>query len=409
MTEETLTILIIDDNEEDVLIFRRYLTYATILGRTVRLVRAATGAEGMDLHDEHNPDCTFLDYRLPDMTGEELLKILMQRKKHNACFVMLTSSGNESVAASVMKHGALDYLNKAWISEEQLIKTVESALQRYQLQQELERQRNRLQKSNKKLRQQQKEMERLLTLLEQDNLRKTQELQAARQLQLSMLPQQSPRLDFLDIAMHMNTCDEVGGDYYDFKIDADGQLYLAVGDATGHGFRAGVVVATVKSYFHSLAGRIPSVELMKAISQGIKNLQTRGMYMGLRLVQIGPTRFVSTASGMPPLLYYQAAAQRVHIIEQRGLFLGSGLSHDIPSQRFSWEKGDVLLALTDGMIELFNADREQLSLERIIERFQQSVHHSAAQIIEHIVALGRSWSQGLPNEDDITLVVVRSA
>jgi hypothetical protein len=85
-----------------------------------------------------------------------------------------------------------------------------------------------------------------------ENQRRAQELEEARQLQLSMLPQKIPQLPELDLAVYMKPATEVGGDYYDFHLGKDGALTVAVGDATGHGLKAGTMVTAMKSLFMTL-------------------------------------------------------------------------------------------------------------------------------------------------------------
>ncbi len=91
--------------------------------------------------------------------------------------------------------------------------------------------------------------------LEAENEQRAKELEEARQLQLSMLPKNVPQLPDLEIAAYMKTATEVGGDYYDFHVADDGTLTIAIGDATGHGLKAGTVVTATKSLFHELAQR----------------------------------------------------------------------------------------------------------------------------------------------------------
>jgi len=94
---------------------------------------------------------------------------------------------------------------------------------------------------------QSKEKEIQTVLLQADNQRKTLELEQARAMQLSMLPKTLPDVPGLEVAVLMKTATEVGGDYYDFHHDTNGDLTAAVGDVTGHGHRAGIVEATAKS------------------------------------------------------------------------------------------------------------------------------------------------------------------
>ena len=86
-------------------------------------------------------------------------------------------------------------------------------------------------------------------IIHAENKRKSQELEEARQLQLAMLPKELPNIPNLEIAVYMQTATEVGGDYYDFSTVEDGSLNICLGDATGHGMKAGIMVSSMKSIF----------------------------------------------------------------------------------------------------------------------------------------------------------------
>ncbi len=249
--------------------------------------------------------------------------------------------------------------------------------------------------------------EEVLTIIAEDNERKTLELEEARTLQLSMLPQEKPSLPFLDFAVIMKTSAEVGGDYYDYKLHANGDITLVIGDATGHGLKAGIVVATVKSYFQTLAGQYEAVELLTKISEGIQNLQIRGMYMGLTVMHFSRERLLIASSGMPPLYLFRQATGQVETIMLKGLFLGSRLEMPIQQQIIRLQPGDTLLAMTDGLPELFDEQRRMLDYDRIETEFRQTASGPAQEIIDHLLDLSRQWNDGMPNEDDITLLAVK--
>ncbi|MEX2601931.1 MAG: 7TM diverse intracellular signaling domain-containing protein, partial [Balneolaceae bacterium] len=109
-------------------------------------------------------------------------------------------------------------------------------------------------------------------LLEAENERKSNELEEARALQLTMLPKKLPDTGEWDISVFMETATEVGGDYYDFNVSKDGCMTIVVGDATGHGMKAGIMVATAKSYFHTLAGEDDLLTILRRMSSGFRNL-----------------------------------------------------------------------------------------------------------------------------------------
>ncbi len=250
--------------------------------------------------------------------------------------------------------------------------------------------------------------EEALRIIENDNMRKTKEIEEARRLQLSMLPQFAPQLKNVDVSFFMNTCTEVGGDYYDYKLDKDGTLIIAIGDATGHGLKAGIVVATVKSYFQTLAHRYEPAELLHRISEGIHNLQIRSMYMGLTVIRIKDHRVTVASSGMPPLYLYKQQSRTLQEIRIKGLFLGSGIPHKITQQCIELEEGDALIALSDGLPELFNRKRDLLGYDRIKTLLQETGHLPTNEIVAKLNDLAAWWGGKKPNEDDFTYVVLKA-
>jgi PAS domain S-box-containing protein len=250
---------------------------------------------------------------------------------------------------------------------------------------------------------------RALAIIEKDNVRKTMELEEARSLQLSMLPQSPPKLDTLTMGMFMKTSSEVGGDYYDYKLAPDGTLTVAIGDATGHGLKAGILVATVKSYFQTLANECDATTLLLNISEGIRNMQIRGMYMGLTIIKIKDNSYTIASSGMPPLYLYKAASGEVDTILLKGLFLGTPVIRPFETVTIMLDEGDILLAMSDGLAESFNESREILDYTNVKESFQEHAHLPVDDVITSLVSLGEKWSGGKPNEDDITLIVIKSA
>src|SRR5262245_5599165 len=115
---------------------------------------------------------------------------------------------------------------------------------------------------------------RRLQEIEIDHRRKTEELAFARQLQLSMLPSVNISLDNLEIIGHMRAATEVGGDYYDFIEMDDGRICVAVGDATGHGMAAGLVVGMVKmgliNSLQRMNGRAGVKPLIEDLNRALK-------------------------------------------------------------------------------------------------------------------------------------------
>lgn len=244
-------------------------------------------------------------------------------------------------------------------------------------------------------------------LLEVENRRKTKELEEARALQLSMLPKKMPSLPGYDMAVFMETATEVGGDYYDYSVAPDGTLVLALGDATGHGMKAGIMVAAAKSYFHTLVHDMNSLTMLERISSGLRNMNMKMMYMSLMLVHCNGRKVDVATAGMPPALHYKNANRSIERITLKGLPLGSSVKYPYNNKSVSFETGDVLLMLSDGLTELFNSDREMLGLKKVEETLLNSEGLSANDIINQLTQLINTWSGGKEPHDDITIMVLK--
>ena len=240
-----------------------------------------------------------------------------------------------------------------------------------------------------------------------ENARKTQELEGARKLQLSMLPQKVPSLPNYEIAADMKTATEVGGDYYDFHVAKDGTLTVAVGDATGHGTKAGTMVISIKTLFNTLERHSDIVEFFHECSKIIKSMYLGNLYMGMTLAQFHDHKMVTSAAGMPPILIYRAATKSVEEVVLKGMPLGGHLQFPYQHKEVSLDAGDTILLMTDGLEELFNDKREMLDYPRVKEIFKEAADRSADEIVAHLFKAGERWSNGRPQDDDITFVVLK--
>ena len=244
-------------------------------------------------------------------------------------------------------------------------------------------------------------------LLEVENTRKTEELEEARKLQVSMLPQTSPQLPNLDIAFEMRTATEVGGDYYDYNLTEDGQLTLAVGDATGHGMNAGLVVSAVKSLFKTSALEARNLEILERISQGVKSMNLKRLYMAMTLGKFNGNKLTLTAAGMPPVIIYRSDENLVEEILLEGMPLGGFIGAEREEASYQLQSGDTVLFMSDGLPEMLNPENEMLDYPKTKELFEEVADQSPKTIIDHIFKASTAWADGEPQADDITLVVIK--
>ncbi|MCP4246161.1 MAG: SpoIIE family protein phosphatase [bacterium] len=234
--------------------------------------------------------------------------------------------------------------------------------------------------------------------------RQTHELEEARQLQLSMLPAEVPRHPALDVAATMITATEVGGDYYDFDLAEDGTLTVAVGDATGHGSRAGTMVTAAKSVFQFLIREPDVARALQRGTEAIKRLHLRKLHMAMLLVKVKDRELTLANAGMPPILLYRPATREIEVIAVAGAPLGSFV--DFPYRRITVElqPGDKVVMMSDGFVEMSNPDGEMFGYQRVESVFEDVAERLPEQIIRHFSETAAEWTAGRPQGDDMPSV-----
>lgn len=243
--------------------------------------------------------------------------------------------------------------------------------------------------------------------LQLENERKTKELDEARQLQLSMLPKALPSVPHLDIAVFMKTATEVGGDYYDFHVHLDGTLTVILGDATGHGMMSGMMVSIMKSLFMSDRTNKELKPFFENANEAIKDMQLGRLMMALSCVQISNNKIITTNAGMPPLFIYRKNSQTIEEVVINNMPLGAmkGIAYDI--KEYKIERGDTLLLMSDGFAELRNGNNEHYGYKRARNSFEESAKKEPEEIITHLRAEARSWTNSQEPDDDVTFVVIK--
>ena len=141
--------------------------------------------------------------------------------------------------------------------------------------------------------------------LETDNKRKTWELEEARKLQLSLLPHCGNELPGYNVCFSMRTATEVGGDYYDYMITNDKTLTVVIGDATGHGMKAGNMVVLIKSLFNTMGHTFYIPDFFNHCTRQIKKMNFGNLFMSMTVVKLRGNNLVVSVAGMPPVLLYK--------------------------------------------------------------------------------------------------------
>jgi len=252
-----------------------------------------------------------------------------------------------------------------------------------------------------------KEMEISKKLLEAEDKRKSIELNEARDLQLSMLPNCTNDIPGYDICFFMETSTEVGGDYYDYQLSEDNTLTIAIGDATGHGMKAGTMVSVIKGLFISEGMNSDPVEFLKKASVTINKMNLSNLYMSLSLVRIKNNQMTVATAGMPPVFIYRKDSNSIEEIKIKGLPLGGPALFPYKYESIALSSGDIVLLMSDGFPELFNSNDEMLDYPRIKEIFLSAINGSANQIVSDLMTAANEWRGERPQDDDITFVLIR--
>jgi serine phosphatase RsbU (regulator of sigma subunit)/ligand-binding sensor domain-containing protein len=236
--------------------------------------------------------------------------------------------------------------------------------------------------------------------------RKSEELDLARQFQLDMLPKRMPDTPNFDIAAVIKTSTEVGGDYYDFFQQDDGSIYVVTGDATGHGMTAGMMVSITKAGLYGIPA-IPTDQITNRLNRVIKNIElgTNRMALNVSYFKNGQVQF--TSAGMPPAYHFISTTGEVKEILQVGLPLGGIQGERYSQEEHPFESGDTMVFLSDGLPEAENAAGEMLGYEAVMDCIQNNKNKDPETIKNILLDLGDNWLNGVPLQDDITIVVVK--
>ncbi|HEX9160944.1 MAG TPA: SpoIIE family protein phosphatase [Thermoanaerobaculia bacterium] len=242
-----------------------------------------------------------------------------------------------------------------------------------------------------------------------ENERKTRELNRARELQLSMLPRDVPRVEGLDVAVGIQTAAEVGGDYYDIRRDGDDALLVAFGDATGHGLASGIVVTAAKALFSSVSPDGSLAGHLGDFSRALRAMHLPGfLRMCLSLTRVSRNEAVVASAAMPPILIRRAATRCIEELGRGELPLGSSLTLHYQERRTALSAGDTLLFATDGFAEQALADGRQFGYDGVAGALLAAGDApSASEVIGRLFAIAAEFRGARPQDDDITFVVVR--
>jgi len=392
------TILIVDDIPANLNLLREGLE-----PEGYEILGAPSGEIALQIANRTVPDLILLDIVMKGLNGFETChRLKAEPKTADIPVIFITAKDETQNVVEGFRVGGVDYVTKPFRNEE-VCARVKTHL--------------RLREANKQL--------------ETENARKTEELEMARSIQQGFLPASIPDLPYLEIAAFQKSATEVGGDYYDFFPQVESRcnrnklletlcnvenckLVLAIGDATGHDVGASLMVSATKTALLTINEPDLTTKISK-MNNILKKINSNRLF-SMALVLIGlshdsdsnTVQAKAVGGGIPPL-YILRSDGSIEKIEVKGLPLGIMESVKYTPIEFGLEKSDVLILMSDGLPERLNDKNEMLSDVRLVAEIEKigKTKQNAEEILEALVECGDEWSNQTPQNDDVTLVVLK--
>src|SRR5215211_1392017 len=237
-----------------------------------------------------------------------------------------------------------------------------------------------------------------------------QELRVARRIQQASLPEEVPTLDRWEISPLYRPAREVGGDLYDFHLLSEGRLGVVIGDATGKGVPAALVMSTTCGMLQLAAQELDSSSPGEVLSRVNETLFARipsNMFVTCFYTVLEPesaTLRYANAGHDLPYLWHDGAAEE---LRARGMPLGLMPGMHYEEKEIVLQEGDSALLYTDGLVEAHDPQREMFGFPRL--QALVSEHGEEERSLEEVLLeelysfVGEGWEQ----EDDITLLTLR--
>jgi phosphoserine phosphatase RsbU/P len=243
---------------------------------------------------------------------------------------------------------------------------------------------------------------------EQEKLKR--EIEIAKQVQAQLFPQTLPRMQSLDYTGMCRAARGVGGDYYDFLLITPGKLGIALGDISGKGISAALLMASLQALLRSHApSRMDQVAALAGdINRLMQSSAAPGKYATFfyALYHEEQQTFTYVNAGhIPPVIFH--ATGTVTRLGTGGMVIGMFADAKYCQETVSLQPGDIFLSFSDGVTEAMNAQEEEYGEEALCKLISENRDLSADRMRELIVEKTDEFVAGAPQHDDFTLVIAK--
>ena len=363
-----LRVLIVDDEEPARDRLRRMLE--AIDGIEVA-AEAADGAEALERVEAERPDLVFLDIQMPGLSGIEVAKRLAPPRPRT-----VFCTAYDQYAVQAFDEDAADYVLKP-VSQGRLSRAID----------------------------------RVRRMVDEDD-RLRHEAADARRAQERLYPA-APSTRTLELAGRCTPAREVGGDYYDFLALGAGRIGLALGDVSGKGLYAGLLMAGLQARVQSLAPRhgvtqLPELvrELNRSLHSSVESHRYATLFYGAYDEATGVLTYVN-AGHLPPLVL-RAGAATSETLEASGTVIGLLPDGTWRARTTMLAPGDVLCAYTDGVTEATDRQGEEFGLVRLSDALTRLSGVPAERACDELLETVDSYTARAPASDDRTVIVARA-
>lgn len=243
---------------------------------------------------------------------------------------------------------------------------------------------------------------------EQEKKSLEQELGMARQVQVTLSPSIIKPMEHFEVAASSVPSRFVGGDFYDLIPMKDGRFIFALGDVSGKGVAAALLAAMAQGAMQvQFAGNLPLTEVITSLNKMLVQRSASNRFITLFcgvLDQDGHFTYINAGHNLPILV---RTSGETEMLTTKSVLLGAFDFIEYKPRQTRLNPGDVVVIYTDGVTEAVNAKNEMFSDERLEELVKQSVSLNADEIKQRILDEVISFTSGLPQGDDITLIVLK--
>jgi serine phosphatase RsbU (regulator of sigma subunit)/anti-sigma regulatory factor (Ser/Thr protein kinase) len=252
------------------------------------------------------------------------------------------------------------------------------------------------------------------SLIETEKMQK--EIAVAKEIQQTLLPKEIPDTEGFDIASLYRSAKEVGGDYYDIMKVGINLLGVIVADVSGKGVPGSLVMTITRTVMRLTAIQNKSAKsVLTKVNNFVKEDMKKGMFVtAFYLVLDSVTREINFASaGHDPLILFRAKEDKCYYVKPKGFPLGISLPDEglfkkiMVEERVKLQKDDMICVYTDGIVEAMNGKREIFGEKRFMDCIRRNGRLTSAEFIEKLNQEIKDFTQGYPQNDDITIVVIK--